>query len=271
MIYSIITINYNNKNGLRKTIQSVIQQTFQDYEFIVIDGNSNDGSDIILKEFDDHINYWVSEPDKGIYNAMNKGIIQAHGDYLIFMNSGDSFYNPDVLKTVIPFLKSDIVEGILYKTKRKKFTILPKSNPTMMLFYEGGLDHQACFIRKSLFKDSLYDESFKIAADWKFFLQKVVFENYTLSYMPVVVASYEEGGISEDKSIDAIHKSERADVLSSFLPPRVLADYERFAHKESPVLDLIPEFNRTYRLQKLIVVTIKFIICVYKLIYPHKK
>ena len=93
MKYSIITVNYNNKDGLRKTIESVIHQTFRDFEFIVIDGCSTDGSAEVLKEYDAQIDYWVSEPDKGVYYAMNKGTRQAHGDYLNFMNSGDCFYD----------------------------------------------------------------------------------------------------------------------------------------------------------------------------------
>lgn len=270
MTYSIITINYNNKEGLQNSIESVIQQSFQDYEFIVIDGNSNDGSVSLLKKYDKKIDFWVSEPDKGIYNAMNKGIKHAHGDYLIFMNSGDFFYNKDVLKDVIPFLNNDIIEGKLYKTKSKTYTDLPTLNPTMMLFYKGGLDHQACFIRRTLFNHYLYDESLQIAADWKFFLQKIVFESHTLSYMPVIVASYEGGGISEDKYHETIHKEERNKVLSSLLPPLVLADYERYSNKESPVLDLIPDFNRTNRLHKLIVITIRFILCLYKFFNSRK-
>ena len=100
MKYSIITVNYNNKEGLRKTIESVVRQTYRDFEFIVIDGGSTDGSTDILKEYDEQINYWVSEKDSGIYNAMNKGIKKSIGDYLIFMNSGDCFYQNDVLETV---------------------------------------------------------------------------------------------------------------------------------------------------------------------------
>ena len=100
MKYSIITVNYNNKEGLRQTIESVIHQTFRDFEFIVIDGGSTDGSADVLKEYDAQITYWVSEKDNGIYNAMNKGIAKATGDYLNFMNSGDCFYTSDVLESV---------------------------------------------------------------------------------------------------------------------------------------------------------------------------
>ena len=97
----IITVNFNHKEGLKNTIVSVInQKSFNDYEFIVIDGGSSDGSKDIIEKYARHIDYWVSEKDEGIYNGMNKGIRVAKGDYLIFMNSGDTFYNDHVLKDV---------------------------------------------------------------------------------------------------------------------------------------------------------------------------
>ena len=89
MKLSVITINFNNRDGLRKTIESVVNQTYNDFEYIIIDGGSTDGSVDVIKEYADRIDYWVSEPDKGIYNAMNKGIDVAKGEYCIFMNSGD--------------------------------------------------------------------------------------------------------------------------------------------------------------------------------------
>ncbi|MDR2910496.1 MAG: glycosyltransferase [Bacteroidales bacterium] len=93
MKLSIITINLNNVAGLQKTIESVVKQTFTDYEYIVIDGGSTDGSADIIKQHANKITYWVSEPDKGIYNAMNKGIRVAKGEYCLFLNSGDWLIN----------------------------------------------------------------------------------------------------------------------------------------------------------------------------------
>ena len=104
MLFSIITINYNNSEGLRQTIDSVVSQTYHEYEYIVIDGGSTDGSVDIIGFFSDKVDYWVSEKDRGIYHAMNKGVAQAHGDYCIFMNSGDSFYN---LKSADNFQRSN--------------------------------------------------------------------------------------------------------------------------------------------------------------------
>src|SRR4051812_22804100 len=98
---SIITINYNNVSGLRKTVESVVNQTSQDFEYIVIDGGSTDGSVDVLKQYAKKIKYWISEPDKGIYNAQNKGILKATGEYCHFINSGDYLVKNDVIEKML--------------------------------------------------------------------------------------------------------------------------------------------------------------------------
>lgn len=117
---SIITINYNDKNGLEKTIKSVINQSCRDYEFIVVDGGSNDGSADIIKNHTDYIDKWVSEPDKGIYNAMNKGALMASGDYITYLNSGDEFHDQDVTRDIISHLdrETDIIFGNVLNVHR---------------------------------------------------------------------------------------------------------------------------------------------------------
>ena len=116
MKYSIITVNLNNACGLEDTIISVFNQTCHDYEFLIIDGGSTDNSRTIIEQYQNQINYWVSEPDNGIFNAMNKGIKASRGEYLIFMNSGDCFYNGKVLEDSLPYLGTDFTIG---KIKRK--------------------------------------------------------------------------------------------------------------------------------------------------------
>lgn len=262
MRYSIITVNYNNKEGLRKTVLSVISQTYQDYEYIVIDGGSTDGSVDILKEFNNKISYWVSEPDKGIYNAMNKGIRHAQGDYLNFMNSGDCFYDNHVLEYTLPYLTADIVYGKLYYYNFNERSVYLKDNPNMFHFYNNTLNHQSSFISKKLFSDTLYDEKYKIVSDWKFFIEKLIFQNCSFAVMPVKVALFEGGGISDtDRELDA---KERKDVLEKMFPPRVIEAFERFKGRESPMLDLIPLFNRTYRLQKTIIIITKLLIALHQ-------
>lgn len=263
MKYSIITINYNNRDGLRKTIESVINQSCKDYEYIVIDGGSTDGSREVIEEHADHIDYWVSEPDRGIYNAMNKGILKAKGDYINFMNSGDYFYDKNVLCDTLPYLQKDIIMG---SSLDENFHVRPyhiKKELTMIQFYANTIDHQASFISRKLFDNNLYDENYKIVSDWKFFIEKTIFQNCSFSIMPVLVAVGQNGGISEIQK--DLNDNERLDVLSKMFPARVLKDYERFKDKESPMLDLIPHFNRTYRLQKVIVWVTKAILRIYHL------
>ena len=111
---SVITINYNNKEGLEKTIESVVNQSLQDFEYIVIDGNSTDGSQEILEKYTAKISHAVSEPDTGIYNAMNKGIKAATGEYILFLNSGDEFYATQSLEKAAEHLTGeDIIYGNL--------------------------------------------------------------------------------------------------------------------------------------------------------------
>ena len=104
MKLSIITINYNNRDGLQKTIDSVVSQTYKNFEWIIIDGGSTDGSKELIEQYQDHCAYWCSEPDKGIYNAMNKGIEKAIGDYSLFLNSGDRLHDDTVIDKIVSFL-----------------------------------------------------------------------------------------------------------------------------------------------------------------------
>ena len=204
---------------------------------------------------------------------MNKGIKVAHGDYLNFMNSGDCFRNENVLKDTLPHLHSDIVTGNSVNEDLSARPFHVSAQPTMIQFYCNTVDHQASFIARRLFKGdggtrcdtngdtngySLYDENYKIVSDWKFYVEKIIFHNCSFSIMPVTVAICQNGGISEvRKDLDA---EERKDILGKMFPPRVLQDFERFKDKESPMLDFIPQFNRTNRLQKFILWTTKTIL-----------
>lgn len=270
MKYSIITINYNNKDGLKKTIESVIHQSYKDFEYIVIDGGSTDGSIDVIRQYANKINYWVSEPDRGIYHAMNKGIEQAHGEYLNFMNSGDYFHNSNVLTDICPHLSADIVEGNLYNIFSNKHSLQYRDKiPTMHLFYSASLSHQACFIKKCLFQNNKFDENYKIISDWVFFIETIVFQNKSYLYVPINVVEFEGNGISA--TAENLNKNERDEYLNKRLPPKILADYERFKDKDSPILDLIPQFNKTYRLHQFIYKIVKCILYIHSHISIKKK
>ena len=197
---SIITVAYNNRNGLEETIKSVISQTWKDFEFIIIDGGSNDGSKEVLENYSPQIDYWVSEPDKGIYNAMNKGITRATGQYLIFMNSGDRFSSPEILQRISPaFGGEDIVYGNAYYEleNRQKYEYKIPSKITIGSLIKEPICHQSAFFRKELFeKYGLYDERNKIASDWTFMMDIFVHHNISQKYINEFISIFEKIGIS---------------------------------------------------------------------------
>lgn len=262
MKYSIITVNYNDAQGLKDTINSVISQTCHDYEFIIIDGGSTDNSKSIIEENQSKINYWVSEPDKGIFNAMNKGILVSKGEYLIFMNSGDCFYNEMVLEDSLQYLESDFVIGGIKRKEDDTTMDYELSDISMMTFYKGAIPHQATFHKRSLFQNSLYDETLKISSDWKFFFQKFIFENATYNLMSVVVCSFDTTGISNSNS--KLAEKERNHIISENLPARVIKDYERYKDKECEMLDLIPQFKYTRTINKIITGFAKMVLYLFK-------
>lgn len=202
MKLSIITVNLNNKSGLQKTIDSVVSQTFKDFEWIVIDGGSTDGSKELIERFSDHLAYWVSEPDKGIYNAMNKGIKVAKGEYVNFMNSGDCFAKDSVLEEVFGNPHSaDVLYGYMTRdTIDGEYVNLPlmKKKLTWMDFYYDGLPHQSSFIKKQLFERyGYYDENLKAVSDWTFFVKVFVYQSATYEFLPIKISVYLSGGVSD--------------------------------------------------------------------------
>lgn len=244
MRLSIITINRNNATGLEKTLQSVLSQTFKEFEYIVIDGASTDGSVEVIKKYDSQFAYlkWVSEPDKGIYNAMNKGIRMASGEYIQILNSADCLAEPDVTERMLATLEKAGEPSILYGNMIKCFPdgrkIVDKcfsgQEITMMGMYTGTLNHDPAYIRRNLFeKYGYYDESLKIVSDWKWYLQALVFGGEKPKYVDMNVTLFDMTGISEtNKELD---RAERKRVLEQMLPAAVLADYERSAFPMSQI------------------------------------
>jgi glycosyltransferase involved in cell wall biosynthesis len=196
---SIITINLNNRNGLEKTIASVIQQTYSDFEFIVIDGGSTDGSVDIIKKYQEKITYSISEKDNGIYNAMNKGILKATGNYCLFLNSGDFLYDKSVLQN---FFFTEQAEDFIYGDlefdydKHKEIAFTPRLMTTYYVI-KGSFWHQATFIKRKLFDEiGMYDETYKFAGDFDFFLKAIVVYHKSTKYINQVVSTYNLKGIS---------------------------------------------------------------------------
>ena len=223
MKLSIITINYNNKKGLQETIDSVISQTFKDFEWIVIDGGSTDGSRELIEQNARHIAYWCSEKDGGIYNAMNKGIRKASGDYCLFLNSGDCLADSNIVDQVFNHeLDKDIVFGYMLDSFAKKSLMdLKTDNLSLVDLLQKSLPHPASFIKRELFaKIGMYDETYKIVSDWKFFLQAIVIENVSLKYIPLAISIFDTSGISSQIK----RSKEYQMVLEDLFPPRILKD-----------------------------------------------
>lgn len=229
---SIVTINYNNPIGLKKTIDSVVNQTWKNFEYIIIDGGSTNGDVDIIKSYENQINYWVSEPDKGIYNAMNKGIKKATGDFIIFMNSGDNFTNLSVLEEVQSKLSSDfdIYYGDYYRIKSnsKRRKTFPESL-SFSYFYSGSLAHPSTFFRRTLFDEIFfYNESYKIVSDWEFYIYAICYKNVKYHYLKTAISDFDFTGISSNPKFKELESQERKAVLEKYFPSFV-ADYEKLA------------------------------------------
>lgn len=230
MKISIITINYNNKSGLQKTIESVINQTYKDIEYIVVDGNSTDGSKDVLVQYKEHFSYWVTEPDTGIYNAMNKGAAHATGDYLLFLNSGDFLSNYTVLGEVAKHLgDTDLVMGSLRYVPSGNVAYTSISQHLSLLDFVKGspIPHPSTFIRRDLLERHRYDEDLRIVSDWKFFLQNIILDRCSYKSIDLCVTNFLEEGVSSnrDKCI-----AERDSVLEALIPDNIRIDYMRFIH-----------------------------------------
>jgi glycosyltransferase involved in cell wall biosynthesis len=201
MLLSIITINYNNLEGLRKTMPSVIEQTYKNIEYIVIDGGSTDGSKAYIERYLQDLAYFVSEPDQGIYDAMNKGIDHANGDYLLFLNSGDYFVSVKVLSEFIAKQPTEqIVYGNIQKIINDKIEVfeMPEID-TLVSGLRNSLIHQAVFFSRSLFVDNnRYDTSYKIVADWVF-INNALSQKCTIKHIDLVVVYFDTDGISSDR------------------------------------------------------------------------
>ncbi|MBL4663077.1 MAG: glycosyltransferase [Flavobacteriaceae bacterium] len=205
---SIITINYNDALGLERTISSVLEQRYTDFEFIVIDGDSKDGSVDVIKKYEEKFAYWVSEPDSGIYNAMNKGIAASKGEFLLFLNGGDLLTSNTALQNFIshPSFQGDIIYGDYKFEKGKKVypdTLYPA------YFMKTSLPHQSTFFRKNVFEQlGNYDESYRMGGDRDFFIRAYLSGQFEFVHVPCFSAFFNLDGISNNEAHQKQKKEE---------------------------------------------------------------
>ena len=241
MILSIITINRNNSIGLQKTMESVLSQTFADFEYVVVDGASTDGSIDVIRRYENQFGrrlLWVSEPDSGIYNAMNKGIGMASGRYIQILNSGDCLADSGVLEAMVHALNHKGAPAILYGNMVKLFPdgrrvcdkCFEGQEITMLGMYSGTLNHDPALVRRDLFNNyGLYDESLKICSDWAWYLKAIVIGGEDPVYVDRDVTVFDMSGISEDERHRELISQERRQVLEKILPGKILSDYDKYS------------------------------------------
>ena len=226
-LVSIVTINLNNKCGLEKTLRSVIKQTYKIIDWIIIDGGSTDGSRELIEHHSESFAYWVSEPDKGIYNAMNKGINKAKGKYVQFLNSGDSLWDKNVLERIfsephnadILFCDCNLVENGIVKEEIHYPDVMSLREILDINFIHNGM-----FFKRELFENELYDESIKISSDFKFNVKRVL-ENKSFEHVPVTAIAYDSTGISASQF--NLLLEEQKEIANSLISPSIMKDIDK--------------------------------------------
>lgn len=204
---SIVTVCFNSAKTIEQTILSVINQTYSSIEYIIIDGKSTDGTVDIIEKYQDKIAYFVSEPDGGIYDAMNKGINRATGDYIYFIGSDDYLVDEEIMSVVANYLKEDrnvdILSGGVWVVDEEQG--LKKQNnpkPLMSEILKGTmLPHQGMFVRTNLMRLNMFNVEYKIAADFDFLI-KCVKNNCQIKYINDFIAYYSDQGFSTSSGID---------------------------------------------------------------------
>ncbi|RYE21123.1 MAG: glycosyltransferase [Sphingobacteriaceae bacterium] len=240
MKLSVITISYNNAVDLNQTIKSVVEQTWREFEYIVIDGGSDDGSVDIIKSYQDRIKFWISEPDGGIYQAMNKGLYHAKGEYLLMLNAGDYLCDTDVLKRVFSAENhsEDLLIGDVYRTASGKVfeTSEYRSPLTFDFFRSSSISHQGTFIKREVHDIvGLYDEDLRFSSDWKFFILSICKYNVSYKYLKSFVAVCDCGGLTWNPKYFPAIKKEMQQTLQQYFPA-FLIDYTNYDYIRSKAI-----------------------------------
>ncbi|PIA78158.1 hypothetical protein BFR04_07230 [Gaetbulibacter sp. 4G1] len=273
MKLSVITINYNDYKGLQKTLESVFGQSYKNCELIVIDGNSSDASKSYLEKNSSKIDYWISEPDKGIYNAMNKGLLRATGDYVLFLNSGDWFTTNDVIsKALNLFTGEDIIYGNLINRYNKDKCIVNKGASgkqlTLKHFFDGSsLAFPATFFKRIIFNNyGNFDETLKVVSDWKFFIETIILNNASVKYIDIEIAYFDMNGISN--SSFNLKTNERKQVLQELLPIAIYNDYIELKASENLLnqnrFKMLKELEYSNLSKKVLSVFLRIMLFVFK-------
>ena len=251
MKLSIITINRNNAEGLRKTMESVLAQAYRDFEYIVVDGASSDHSVEVIKELtNDRVNElknftWITEPDTGIYEAMNKGLKMCQGEYTLMLNSGDYLVDEHVIERIMPELDgTDIIqgntisqrEGVLWRDRG-----YGKSDISFLDVQRGYFLHQASFCKESLFEQyGYFNEHNRYVSDTEFFIKTLGFGGASFKYVDIDIANFDSTGFSSSKetSIRQAYMEEEYAMQHRLFPGR-LYTYCRDSERKVELFDAL--------------------------------
>lgn len=225
-LITVITVNWNNRAGLETTLASVREQTFTDFEHVVVDGLSTDGSVAVLEAEGGTRVRWISERDSGVYQAMNKGVRLANGRYLVFLNSGDHFVSTSSLEQAAKHVDGRDLYYFDLEIRRPnaagEIDIHTKSYPRTLsfsYFARFSLPHPSSLIRRELFEQfGLYDEELKICSDWKAFMLWVCKFGCSYQYVPVALSVFYMDGLSSKPENQELIADERARVWAQELP-----------------------------------------------------
>lgn len=274
MRLSIITVNYNDVEGLQRTIDSVLCQTWKDFEWIIIDGGSTDGSKELIEKYSECFSFWCSEPDDGAYNAMNKGIQHAKGEYLSFMNSGDVFYSEITLENVFnSCFHEDFVYGDWVRIEDESEVLMHAPDKTTLdFFYDDNICHQAMFIKTSIMKREGFDESYTAYADWARWI-KILLDDGSTKYLQMVICRFDARGGLSNRNLSNLNKEkERVRNVIPFTLRELIINYNKLkdtlesyeksvAVRETYTLTSErPIYNKMIRLNILMVSLIKRVI-----------
>ncbi len=197
-LLSIITVVFNGEKYLEQTLQSVLNQTCNNIEHIIIDGGSTDGTLDIVRKYEDKIAYWLSEPDNGIYDAMNKGIKLAAGEWINFLNAGDTFYQPSTIEEIFKsaYGSADLIYGDNEIRYNHDFSVIRQAADTRDLWKGIIVNHQSLFVKTHLIKKHPFNLTYKIGADYDF-IYSAYANKYRFYKIKTVVASTAHGGFSD--------------------------------------------------------------------------
>lgn len=247
---SIITVNFNNNLGLQKTIRSIQSQSYTDYEHIIIDANSMDGSKETITKYSaesSYLSYWVSEPDKGIYDGMNKGVKHAKGKYIYFLNSGDYLFDENVLAS-ISFDDTAYICGnmrmIFSDTEYED--IVPPEKIDGLFLLKSFLPHPASFIHHSLFVNQEYRTDYRIISDWIHMVDNLVLKGCNYKHINILISNFDSTGLSSTNG--SIGLNERNKWIKENIPVRIYDSLMELDNFKSSILgSIIPMVNEKRR------------------------